>query len=429
MRMMGGRLARSSLQTSVVLGLRVVTQAVTLLLLVRLFDPQVYGNLVAAATLAVVLGILPSLGSGFMMMARTPGNAHATAEVWRYAWPMTTMLGLLLLTCYLPAARLLGGQEALPWRVLFWLGATELLLMPFTMLLSHALQARERVPLSQLLQWLPLGLRVLAVLPCFLVPAGERLVLYALLQFAASLLGLLAALWIACRYVTLAWRPRRPALHELRDGASYAGMNLVAANTSEIDKIMAVRVVGAHDAGLYNAMARIMVAMVMPVLAMLASAQPRLFQHAHVPGPEGHRLIRWLALIASAWGVASCALLMACSPLLPMLLGPAYAETARLMPWVALTAPFLALRFAAGTILVALGRPLERVAYELIGIGVLVLGILVLSPTWNLLGVIVATILAEAAMAMIGWWLAIRRMRSNQLLDGNDHRVVARLES
>ena len=428
MRMMQGRLARSSLQTSVVLGLRVVTQAATLLLVVRLFDPQVYGNLVAAGTLAVVLGILPSLGSGYVLMARTPGNAGATAEVWRYAWPMTTLFGLLLLAGYLPAAHLLGGHDALPWHVLFWLGATELLLMPFTMLLSHALQARERVPLSQLVQWVPLGLRVLAVLPCFLVPAGERLGLYALLQFAASLLGLLAAFWIATRHVTLAWRPRRPAPQELREGASYAAMHLVAANTSEIDKIMAVRVVGAHDAGLYNAMARVMVAMVMPVLAMLASAQPRLFQHAHAPGPQGRHLIRVLASIAAAWGVASCALLMLCSPLLPLLLGPAYAETARLMPWVALTAPFLALRFAAGTVLVALGRPLERVIYELVGIGLLVLGILVLSPIWNLRGVIVATIISEAAMAMIGWWLAARRLRADPLLEGDDHRVVPGLE-
>ena len=429
MRMMRGRLARSSLQTSVVLGLRVATQAATLLLLVRLFDPQVYGNLVAAATLAVVLGILPSLGSGFVLMARTPGNSGATADVWRYAWPMTASLGLLLLACYLPAARLLGGQDALPWRVLFWIGATELLLMPFTMLLSHALQARERVPLSQLLQWVPLGLRVLAVLPCFLVSPEERLALYAGLQFAATLLGLSAAFWIASRHVTLAWRPRRPTAQELRDGASYAGMTLVAANTSEIDKIMAVRVVGAHDAGLYNAMARVMVAMVMPVLAMLASAQPRLFQHAHAPSPQGRHLVRILALVAAAWGIASCALLVVCSPLLPLLFGPAYGETAKLMPWVALTAPFLALRFAAGTILVALGRPLERVAFEVIGVGVLVVGILALSPTWNLLGVIAATIISETAMATTGWWLVVRRMRSGPLLDGDDHRVIPRLES
>lgn len=410
--MLKGRLARSSLQTSTLLGLRVITQAATLLLLVRLFEPNVYGNFVAASTLAVVLGILPSLGSGFVLMARTPGNANATAEVWRYAWPMTTAFGLLLLVCYLPAGRALGGAGALSWHVLFWLGTAELLLSPFITLLSQALQARERVPLSQLVQWLPLGLRVLAVLPCFFLHGYDPLALYALLQCVAALIGLLGGFWIASRHITLDWRPRYPDVRELRAGASYASMQLVTANASEVDKIMAVRVIGPHDTGLYNAMMRILVAMVMPILAMLASAQPRLFQHSHAPNPKGQHLIRVIALIATAWGIVSCILLTLCSPLLPLVIGPAYAETARLMPWAALVAPFLSLRFAAGTILVALGRPWERVIFEITGVVLLVVGMLLLAPSWGIRGVIAAAILSEAAMAAIGWWLTLRRMRA-----------------
>lgn len=411
-RLTKGALARSSLHTTAMLGLRVVTQAAVLLLLVRLFDPQIYGNLVAVSSLAVVLGILPSLGAGFVLMARTPGDINASAEIWRYAWPMTALLGFVLLACYLPAAHYLGGADALPWAVLFWLGAAELLMAPFTLLLSQALQARERVPLSQLVQWLPLGLRIFAVLPCFALPDADRLVAYALLQALAAALGLLAGLWITRRHVALDWRPRCPRMQELRDGASYSAMHLVAANSSEFDKIVAVRAVGAHAAGIYTATARVMAALVMPVVAMLLAAQPRLFQHAHAPTAQGRRLIAVIAVIAASWGVASGMLLALCSPLLPWLFGAAYADSARLMPWVALTAPFLALRFAAGTVLVALGRPLERVAFEVGGVALLALGILTLVPMWHVRGIVAAVIVSEAAMAAIGWWLVRRRLRA-----------------
>lgn len=408
---MQGRLARSSLQTSGILALRVATQAAILLLLVRLFDPGIYGNLVAASALAVVLGILPSLGAGYVLMARTPANIDASSGVWRYAWPMTALLGLLLLGCYLPAARFVGGSDPLPWHVLFWLGTTELLLAPFTMLLSQALQARERTPLSQFVQWLPLGLRALAVLPCFMVPAVERLALYAWLQCLAALLGLLAGFWITNQHVALDWRPRRPSRHELRDGASYAAMHLVAVNSSEFDKIVAIRVVGTHAAGLYNATSRVMVALVMPVLAMLLATQPRLFRHAHEPTAQGRRLIRLVALISAAWGTASAVLLALCSPLLPWLFGEAYAGSSALMPWVALTAPFLSLRFAAGSILVALGRPMERVAFEVGGVVLLVLALVFLTESFGVRGLAMAVVVAEAAMAIVGWWLVNQHLR------------------
>src|SRR5690606_40082784 len=168
------------------------------------------------------------------------------------AWPMTGLLGLLLLALYVAAASFITDAP-LPVHVLLLLGAAELLFTPFTLLLSFALQARDKVPLSQLVLWVPLGLRVLAVLPCFLLDSAERISAYVALQLLASILGTALGLWIVRRHVGLDWRPRRPTREELREGGSYAAMHLVAANPSELDKIIAVRAIGAHDAGIYAA--------------------------------------------------------------------------------------------------------------------------------------------------------------------------------
>ncbi len=409
-----GRLSRSSLQTGVMLGLRVVTQAASLVLLTRLLGPRTYGNFVAVASLAVVLGLLPNLGAGYVMIARRARDEGGSAAVWRYAWPMTVLLGLLLLIVYIVAAKYIT-TPSMPIHILLALGAAELLLTPFTSLLSFALQARDQVPLSQYVQWLPLGLRILAVLPCFLLAYEQRLSAYATFQFIGSLFALGFGLWIVRRHVALDWRPRLATSRELIDGGSYAAMHLVAANPTELDKIVAVRVVGAHDAGVYAATARIMSASVMPVVAMLLASQPRLFRHAYQPTREGHRLIGLIAVLALAWGVASGALLWLASPLLPWILGRSFAASASLMPWLAAVAPLLSLRLAGGTILVALGRPLERIGFELCGIFALIIGMLLLAPHFGTRGLAMALLIAEATMTISGWSLVLRRLRAKPI--------------
>lgn len=406
-----GALARSSLHTGGLLALRLLTQAAILLLLTRLLGPVVYGQLVAAVSLAVVMGILASLGAGFVMMAQAPKHADAVAAVWRYAWPLTLAMGLLLLTVYLPMARLLGGRSPLAWQVLVFLGVAELLCTPWTSMQSFALQASDRVPLSQFVQWLPLGLRVIAVLPCFLLDASQRLAGYAVLQLAAAAIGLLAGLLITVRHVRLDWRPRFARARELREGASYAAMHLVAANPSELDKIMAVGLIGSHDAGIYAATSRAMGSVTMPVIAMLLAAQPRLFRHAAAPGAQGKALIRVIALLALGWGLLCWLALTLLSPVLPWLFGRSFSTMATLMPWLAAVAAPLSLRFAAGTVLVTLGRPLERMLFELFGIVTLLLGMFALAPRVGMRGLAIALLLSETAMALLGWWLVRRNLR------------------
>lgn len=406
-----GALARSSLHTGGLLALRLLAQAAILLLLTRLLGPVIYGQLVAAASLAVVMGILASLGAGFVMMAQAPKHADAVATVWRYAWPLTLAVGLLLLTVYLPMARLLGGGTPLAWHVLVFLGVTELLCTPWTSMQSFALQASDRVPLSQFVQWLPLGLRVIAVLPCFLLDASQRLGGYAVLQLVAAVIGLLAGLLITMQYVRLDWRPRLARARELRQGASYAAMHLVAANPSEIDKIMAARLIGSHDAGIYAATSRAMGSVTMPVIAMLLAAQPRLFRYAAALDPQGKALIRLIAILALGWGLLCWLALTIVSPVLPWVFGKSFGAMALLMPWLAAVAAPLSLRFAAGTVLMTLGRPLERMLFELFGIATLLLGMFVFAPRMGMRGLASAMLLSETAMALLGWWLVRRNLR------------------
>lgn len=399
---MKGALARSSLLTGMMLGLRVMTQALVLVMLTRLLGPGRFGVFASATSLAVVLGILPNLGAGFMMLARAPQGREAVADVWRYAWPMTVLLGVVLLIAYLPAAKFIAGASSLSWTILLALAISELLLMPMVMLCSYVLQATDRVPLSQFVQWLPLGLRTVAAASCFLVSDADRLQWYAGLQALMAVVGLAVGLFITREH--LRWHPRLASPTEIREGALYASMHLVAANPSELDKITAVRLVGAAGAGVYVAATRVMGAMVTPVTALLLATQPRIFRHASMPSAEGHRLIRTVALLAGIWGLFCGVLLAVSGPLLIWLFGSRFSVMADFMPLIALVAAPLSLRLVAGTMLVALGRPLERVAFELCGIGVLVITMSVLAPLMGVKGIIVGLLASECSMMVAGWW-------------------------
>ncbi|WP_267222681.1 lipopolysaccharide biosynthesis protein [Dyella silvae] len=404
------QLMKGSLWTAAVLALRLATQAGSLVLLTRLFGPQTYGHFASAAALAVVMGTLPNLGSGYLLLKKGSRDINATADLWRYAWPLTAVLGTTLLAAYVICGHWLA-QGLLAWPILLYIGTTELLATPFTMLFSFALQAGERVPTSQFVQWLPLGLRVMVAVPCFLLPSSERLSAYVMLQFLASVLGALFGWVITRRHIRLDWQPRTATANELKEGSSYAAMLIVSANPTELDKIMAVRQVGAMDAGIYIAGSRVMGALVMPVLAMLLTAQPRLFRHAHEQTNASRRLVRTIFLLALTWGALSGAVLAAASPLLPQLFGDGYLPTAQLMPWMAVTAPFLSLRLAAGSVLISLGHPLERVSFELCGVALLLIGMLAFTHFMGVLGLVVAVILAEAAMCVLGLTLVNRHIR------------------
>ncbi|QAU25142.1 lipopolysaccharide biosynthesis protein [Dyella sp. M7H15-1] len=393
------------------LGLRIVTQAATLILLSRLLAPATYGDYASAASLAVVLGTLPSMGSGYILLARAAVDKTTVAHTWRYAWPLTLVLGLFLLVIYAGFGRYITGNTGFSVEILVFLGMAELIFNPLTMLFSFIMQGCEKVATSQFLQWLPLLLRAIAVLACFNLPQSDRLTGFAGLQLIASFLGCGAGLIVVRRLVSLTWRPRFMTRQELRLGASYAAMLLVAYNPSELDKIVAVRSLGAHGAGIYTAASRILGAFATPIAALLLAAQPRLLRHSKDTHLQNRRLIGIIGLIALAWGIAGTFLFASFHPLIPWLLGNAYAETGKLVPWLAITMPFLTLRMAAGGILVALGKPLERLLFELSGAMFLITGIVCLTPILHTIGLIIAVIGSELSMMIIGWWRIQKNVR------------------
>lgn len=86
----------------------------TLVLMTRVLGPSSYGAYVSAATLAVLMGLLSRVGAGYIVMIRVAGGYGSPGEFWRYAWPLTSLVGSgLALVYYLLATGLVGTSIAL----------------------------------------------------------------------------------------------------------------------------------------------------------------------------------------------------------------------------------------------------------------------------------------------------------------------------
>lgn len=382
--------------------LRLLSLGASLVLSTRILGPMQYGAYAAAASLAIVLGILPNLGSGYLLMARAARDPDAAPDTWRYGWPMTLVIGAFLGFVFVALGSTFTAG-ALHWVSLLVMATGELIVVPLVYLLAFLLQATHRVALGQLVGWMPIGFRVLTAGVCLLHPAWHDLGAFVVSQAIGAVLGLFCALAVTSKLIRLDLPPRRPTRSELADGTSYAAMHVVSANPSEVDKIVSPMFLGEHVAGIYSAASRVMGAMITPVTAVLLAAQPSLFAHADQPTTKGQRLLLRLAPLAAALGFVSMLALIACAPVVTLLFGPSYAETAAQLPWTATAVPFLCLRLAAGTILVALGKPLERLTFELCGVILLVPLLWIGVHAGGMKGMAVGLSCAEAIMAAAGW--------------------------
>ena len=181
-------------------------------------------------------------------------------------------------------------------------------------------------------------------------------------------------------------------------------MNFTAINPSELDKALALRLAGASETGLYALASRAMSVVTLPVVAMLLSAQPRIFRDSENAGEKAGRLIGFLIIVAFVYGVAVALLLRFVAPsLLELVFGDRYIGIAEIVEAIALIAPFMCVRFAAGwRHPFALGRPWARTGIESLALALMVLLTLLLAPGYGIMGIIWAVLSSEAFMACGG---------------------------
>jgi O-antigen/teichoic acid export membrane protein len=324
------------------------------------------------------------------------------AQVLPYAIPVTLLCGTALLAIYLAVCLLILHTTGVSLAVLLAVGLAETVLQPLFSLPAAEHLALERIARSQLLQTLPLIMRLAAAAAVFLLQPGNPLVAYGYGYFFASII----ALTVAISTMPAPWPPvhawRLPRTAELRETIGYAALNITAVGPAELDKTLAARLLPLSTAGLYAAGARVVGAATLPVIAMMLSALPRLFREGHKQPQRTAHLIRLIFTATLAYSTALAVALWLVAPLFVKIFGAKYEGIQHMVHWLCLAVPGMALRIAAGSVLMALGRSWMRFGYEVAGLVILVIVASMLAPMLGAIGMPIALICSEWSMAAIG---------------------------
>ena len=409
-----GPIARTTFNSSLMLGLRLIVQAGTLIVLARALGPAQFGAYMALGALAVLLGTLANFGTHLTMLRDITRTPSLRDESLRLALGTTTLCGSVLLCLYgLLCAFWLRPVDA-GITVIVCLGVSELVFQPFLLIAAMERYGRGQVIRYQLFLVFPLALRMsMALMVWWLAPA------HPLTVFAAwHLMAVVVALGVAVAMAPESWPLprywRRPRAVEWRDAAGYAFLNTSASGVSELDKMLAAKLLLAGAAGIYSAASRIITASALPVIAMMLSAMPRLFRES---GHDARRLHRWLFASAAGYGMlAGLAIWLLC-PLIQSVFGPRYAAMDEVIRWLALGVLPMSLRAAAVNVLTTIDRPWLRVGLELAGWSVIAILALALTPTMGPNGLALAVVCSEYLLAGASWgavWHSSRASRSRK---------------
>lgn len=411
-----GPIARATVGTTVVLCLKLFAQAGCLVLLAQLLGPSRFASYVAMASLAVLFGAFATFGTHVTLLRDLSRNPDSRDYSLARAIGTTLACGSVLLAAYLPIALLLFGSAQGVGQIALCLGASELLVQPFLLLSATQRQAGGRAALSQLLMVMPLLLRLVVLLALWIIGSPDPLATYAMGHLASAIIAAAFSIGTLQHYWPGPSQWRLIARRDWGTNAGFAMMMTTAQGPTELDKVMATKLLLPGVAGLYAAAARVIGASVIPILSMMVSALPRLFH-----GGGHDRLTTLIFATSLLYGMASCAALIALAPAISWVFGGDFIGLEEIIRLLAFAAPSLCLRVAATNVLMAQAGPWSRIATEGVGMVLLVVLALLLTPLWSTKGLIVAVIAAESLMAVYSWSRLLHARAGSREGDGTSH--------
>lgn len=395
-------IALAAIRTSIVLGGRLLVQAGTLVIVAKLLGPAQFGAFSGVSALAVLLGTLSTCGTHLVLLGEMSKDPARCVQVLSYALPITFLCSSVLLLTFLALCIFVFPWSGMTWDVLLVVGVADIVLLPLIGLIVSEYLAVERTAYSQVLQTLPLVGRLVVAVLVFQLQLSDPLEAYCYGYCAASAIALVVGLFFMFQPWPRLWSWRWPSRQELCGALSYGVLNITAMGPTELDKTLAIKLLPLSAAGLYSAGARVVGAFTIPVVALMLSVLPRLFRIEQCQSQSGRRLLLWVFGVTTLYSGSLALALYLCAPLFVWLLGAEYVGLDEVIKLLSMAVPGMALRIAAGNVLMALGKPWVRAGFEVIGLLVLIVMAIVLTACVGENGMPLALVFSEWVMAIIG---------------------------
>lgn len=334
-----GRLAQNALWAITGQAARLLIQTAYFILIARLLGASAYGAFVGVAAMIAILSAFAGMGTGIVLLKEASRNPHMLPFYWGRSLGVVVASGVVLVLVSLGIAWWLL-PPSIPMSMVLVLAISDLVLMPAHMVSTQAFQARERLGVMTALHMVLTVARLLAAAVMMMVvsaPTAQDLAWY---YFAATLIATVVSIkCVIHEYGAPRWR-RQGLFSDLKEGLYFSLNTFAHYIITNVDKTLLVSLVSSGAAGIYTAAQRVTEAVLMPVLALLAAATPRLFQYGEKGVKASLTAASRLLPVLFLYTIAAAVGLYLIAPLLPRLFGSQYQVTESVTRWLAIL-PFV----------------------------------------------------------------------------------------
>ena len=397
-------LARDTGHLAMGQSLRLIIQAAYFVLIARILGPEKYGAFVAVVALVAVLSPFSGLGTNNLFIKNVRSGKRSAEICWGNGLTATMASGTAF------SAVVFAINYAFHLRMPFFVVAavciSDLLLLRVIELACFGFGAVDRMKENAIQNVIGSLPRLIAI--AVLSVGWRRVTLQE--WVGAYLVASTVSTLYACYRAHTIWGAPRFNWYALREDVAegvYFSVGTSAATIyNDIDKVMLGKISFAAT-GIYAAAYRLIDVSMTPIRALVSAAYPHFFRRGLDGMGSAHAYATTLIKRACVYSAALFAVLWLSAPLLPLVLGTNYAETALALRWLALLPVLRSVHTFLGDSLSGAGfqglRSAIQVTIALINIA---LNLAVL-PKYGWLGA-AWTSLASDALLLLSFWIAVR---------------------
>lgn len=394
---------------------RIATTLVSFTLLGRSLGAAGYGNYAALYAIIGPLSALASAGIGLALLEHIIRNGEDEEATFRSCLSMSIGLGTLLLFAGTGAASLVVDLRISTIATMF---ALEMVMLPVFFIATNLIRARDGFAAAVRYR---LTVHVVKMVVLIVLFSRGELTIRSFGATSLVITGVLAVILIRAvgRRYEISSRPGRIDRRHFRSSLVYSAGIVGLSVQTDGDKLLLASYGQTLATGLYSAAYRVVQLGLLPITAIVGATHHRFLEHNE--NERGEHLGRALTLsrLALVYGVVVGAGLVLVAPLLPLLVGSEFDESAEIVRWLAPLVVIRGLAIFPLNGLMGLGKTKLRTVL-LLASSVLSIGIYVwLIPQHSWRGAAVGTLVGELVLAVAAWVLLVHHQRRHDAtLDG-----------
>ena len=395
-----GRLGKSTILSSIGLGIRAIVQAAYLLLISRWLGADGYGLFAGIVAFFSFATPLANWGSGLLLTQYIAQDKKNSQGMWATALVQSGVIGTLLLTFTLSIAVLFLPQKIAIWSLLL-LAISELILLPASHAASSQCFALEHGNAAALsVSLVPFG-RLVMLLLAIISPWSATPELAAYAHFLGTVIGFAIAFGLVTWIDGLpAWKQRLSLASATQQGTAYAVSNVAGTSYQEIDKIIMLQLLGATVVGSYTVAFRVASIFVLPLTALIGVFLPRMMvQYNEMQ--KSNRTFYVIIVVVVIYGILAGGGILVIAPFLPWVFGEGYENSSHYLQLIALWPILFGLRQVLAAGLTAQKKQRWRSWIETVGLLLIAILNLILLPQFGAKAAIFALLVTETAVALM----------------------------